>query len=134
MINYNNAKISLITLLRGLFLGTVGGTRTHMVSRWILNPVRLPIPPQRHKLSSQAFNYYFAQFGLIVTMKIYTSIFIMQIYYHKIQFLSIVKTHLVKIYRPLFLTQLYKYSIIIFNVTFLVIPRYIKFIGNCQGG
>ena len=49
MINYNNAKINLITLLRGLFLGTAGGTRTHMVSRWILNPVRLPIPPQRHK-------------------------------------------------------------------------------------
>ena len=28
--------------------GTTDGTRTHMVSRWILNPVRLPIPPQWH--------------------------------------------------------------------------------------
>ncbi len=30
------------------YSGTDGGTRTHMVSRWILNPVRLPIPPHRH--------------------------------------------------------------------------------------
>ena len=30
------------------FFGADGGTRTHMVSRWILSPVRLPIPPHRH--------------------------------------------------------------------------------------
>ena len=29
-------------------IGADGGTRTHMVSRWILSPVRLPVPPQRH--------------------------------------------------------------------------------------
>ena len=32
----------------GVQIGAVGGTRTHMVSRWILSPVRLPVPPQRH--------------------------------------------------------------------------------------
>ncbi len=33
---------------KNIHTGTDGGTRTHMVSRWILNPVRLPIPPHRH--------------------------------------------------------------------------------------
>lgn len=30
------------SFLTKLICGTDGGTRTHMVSRWILNPVRLP--------------------------------------------------------------------------------------------
>lgn len=41
--------------IRLLFIGTDGGTRTHMVSRWILNPVRLPIPPHRHKMFRNRF-------------------------------------------------------------------------------
>ena len=30
-----------------LYYGADGGTRTHMVSRWILRPVRLPVPPHQ---------------------------------------------------------------------------------------
>ena len=34
-------------------IGADGGTRTHMVSRWILSPVRLPVPPHQRIHISQ---------------------------------------------------------------------------------
>ena len=47
--SFIKCKIKIHTSSRCIFyFGTTDGTRTHMVSRWILNPVRLLIPPQWH--------------------------------------------------------------------------------------
>ena len=49
-ISLNSRIAMLFTSSSKSTFGAWGGTRTHMVSRWILNPVRLPVPPLRHML------------------------------------------------------------------------------------